>query len=97
MLFAHENLYFSSPCNRSMPLKPFLIPYFTINNKSNSDLLDLNWLQKRNLYKKFRFIDWYKFDQNFIINLDGISGFGNIQKPIKPLIEAMNEEESSGI
>lgn len=73
------------------------VAYFTINNKSNSDLLDLNWLQKRNLYKKFRFIDWYKFDQNFIINLDGISGFGNIQKPIKPLIEAMNEEESSGI
>lgn len=73
------------------------VAYFTINNKNKDDLLDLNWLQDKNLHKRMKFIDWYQFEEEFTINLDGMSGFGNIQKPEKLKVEMMNEEESSGI
>ena len=42
-------------------------------------------------------MDWYKFEEPFTINLDGMSGLGIIQKPVKSEIELMDEEESSGI
>ena len=32
-LFDHKNLYFSLPCNKSMPTNFFSIPYLISNNK----------------------------------------------------------------
>jgi hypothetical protein len=73
------------------------VAYFTIDQKRKEDYLDKIWLSKEKIYKKGVYVDWYKFEENFTINLDGMSGLGIIQKPVKPEIELMDEEESSGI
>ena len=73
------------------------VAYFTINHKKQVDSLDTEWFSKMNLYKKGDFLDWYRFEENFVITLDGTSGLGIIQKPKKPELEFMDEEESSGI
>ena len=73
------------------------VAYFTIDQKRKEDYLDKIWLSEEKIYKKGVYVDWYKFEENFTINLDGMSGLGIIQKPVKPEIELMDEEESSGI
>jgi hypothetical protein len=73
------------------------VAYFTIDHKRKEDYLDNRWLSEEKVYKKGVYVDWYKFEENFTINLDGMSGLGIIQKPVKPEIELMDEEESSGI
>ena len=73
------------------------VAYFTIDHKKDKDYLDTRWLSEEKIYKKGEYVDWYKFEEPFIIKLDGMSGLGIVQKPVKPEIELMNEEESTGI
>ena len=73
------------------------VAYFTISHKKRIDSMNIDWIEDKNLYKKGEFIDWYKFDEQFTITLDGTSGLGLIQRPKKLTIELMDEEESSGI
>ena len=73
------------------------IAYFTIDPKRKNDLLDLSWLDDKFIFKKGRFIDWYKFDKNLQIILNGTSGVGKIAQPVFKNIDEMDEGESSGI
>jgi len=73
------------------------IAYFTIDPKRKNDLLDLSWLDDKFIFKKGRFIDWYKFDKNLQIILNGTSGVGKIAQPVFKNIDEMDESEASGI
>ena len=71
--------------------------YLTINQKSNSDFLNLKWIEKNEHFKKYDYIDHYKFKYPLVTKIDGNSGLGVIQMPIDRNDQGMNESESSGI
>ena len=71
--------------------------YLTINQKSKSDFLDLKWIKKNEYFKKYDYIDHFKFKYPLVTKIDGNSGLGVIKKPIDRNNEGMNESESSGI
>ena len=71
--------------------------YLTINQKSNFDFLNLKWIKKDEHFKKYDFIDHFKFKYPLVTKIDGNSGLGVIQMPIDRSNQGMNESESSGI
>ena len=71
--------------------------YLTINQKSNSDFLNLKWIEKNEHFKKYDYIDHFKFKYPLVTKIDGNSGLGVIQMPIDRNDQGMNESESSGI
>jgi hypothetical protein len=72
------------------------VAYFTIDPK-RIDILNLNWLPKENLVQSKTYVDWYRFEDPFLVTLDGTTGKGFIYKPEPEELEIMDEEESSGI
>ena len=48
-------------------------------------------------FKKYDYIDHFKFKYPLVTKIDGNSGLGVIKKPIDRNNEGMNESESSGI
>lgn len=73
------------------------VAYFTIDPKRRIDILNLNWLPKENLVQSKTYVDWYRFEDPFLVTLDGTTGKGFIYKPEPEELEIMDEEESSGI
>ena len=71
--------------------------YLTINQKNKSDVLDLSWINKEKLIKKYQYIDHYKFNNPLMTKINGTTGLGIIQIPLDQENLIMNESESSGI
>ena len=73
------------------------IGYFTLNHKNKSDSLDLKWINSQSTKQKTKFIKWIQLDKPLTITIDGQTGDGNIIKPLDPVKESMDEQETSGI
>ncbi len=74
------------------------IPYFTIDFKQKNDMLNLSFLKSSNPIYSGKYIEQYNFKKPFNVVVDGSSGMGAIELPVESeSIEAMDEEESSGI
>ena len=73
------------------------IGYFTIDHKNNADFIDDSWLIDQNIKKKGHYVDWYQFKNPFKITIDGLSGYGRIEKPTSQVIIGMDEGDSTGI
>ena len=71
--------------------------YLTINQKSKSDFLNLNWIKENELMKKYYYIDHFKFKYPLVTKINGNSGLGVIQMPLDRNNKGMNESESTGI
>ena len=73
------------------------IGYFTLNHKNKSDSLDLKWINSQSTKQKTKFIKWIQLEKPLTITIDGQTGDGNIIKPLDPVKESMDEQETSGI
>ena len=73
------------------------IGYFTLNHKNKSDSLDLKWINSQLTKQKTKFIKWIQLDKPLTITIDVQTGDGNIIKPLDPVKESMDEQETSGI
>jgi hypothetical protein len=71
--------------------------YFTVDDKSNTDVFDYNWLNKQIIKDDKTYTTCYKLEHPLRIKIDGTTGNGVILKPKVPEIEPMNEQETSGI
>ena len=68
-----------------------------MNHKNKSDSLDLKWINSQSTKQKTKFIKWIQLDKPLTITIDGQTGDGNIIKPLDPVKESMDEQETSGI
>lgn len=57
------------------------VGYFTVNPRARGDSLDWNWLRKQKIFEQTAHLNWLKFDEPFIIQMDGRIGVGAILKP----------------
>ena len=73
------------------------IGYFTLNHKNKSDKLDLRWLNSQSIKQKTKYIKWIQLEEPLTITIDGQTGDGNIIKPLNPVKETMDEQETTGI
>lgn len=73
------------------------IGYFTIDPKKDRDTLDLPWLTNQPVIKKTSFTTWYRLEEPLTVYIDGKSGDGMVIKPLQPVIDIMDEQESTGI
>ncbi len=73
------------------------IGYFTINHKKPADKLDWDWLAGQTLVRETQYLKWIRLDSSLTVTIDGKSGQGIVYKPVEPMEELMNEEESTGI
>ncbi|MAJ45434.1 MAG: hypothetical protein CMF96_11920 [Candidatus Marinimicrobia bacterium] len=73
------------------------VGYFTVSGKKNDDFLDWDWIEKQEIVKETEYLKLIEFEKPLTVFMDGTTGAGRIFKPIKPIIEKMDEEESSGI
>jgi len=71
--------------------------YFTINHKSKSDKIDLDWLNKQQTVKKLLFTKWIRIERQLNIIINGLNGEGHILKPSPEIQDIMDEHEASGI
>ena len=47
--------------------------------------------------KKTKYIKWIQLENPLAITIDGQTGDGNIIKPLNPVKETMDEQETTGI
>ena len=73
------------------------IGYFTVSGKKKDDFIDWDWIEKQEVVKETKYLKLIKYEKSLTVFMDGTTGAGRIFKPIKPKIEKMDEEESSGI
>ena len=73
------------------------IGYFTLNHKNKSDKLDLRWLSSQSIKQKTKYLKWIQLEDPLTITIDGQTGDGNIIKPLNPVKETMDEQETTGI
>lgn len=73
------------------------IGYFTIDHRDESDTIDLSWLTSNPILDKTKYTQWIQLKEPLTVNIEGHTGKGTILKPIKPLREMMDEQESPGI
>jgi hypothetical protein len=71
--------------------------YFTVDHKSNTDVFDFSWLNKQIINDDRTYTTCYKLELPLRIKIDGTTGNGVILKPKVPVLEPMNEQETSGI
>lgn len=71
--------------------------YFTINHKSKTDMIDIDWLKEQEIAKELKYTKWIRTELPMNIVINGFSGEGHILKPMPEMLEAMDEEEASGI
>ena len=73
------------------------VAYLTVNPKSKSDQLLLDWIDEDCLVQSNKYTSWYRFKNPFTMTLDGTTGVGEIYQPEEKKLVFMDEEESSGI
>ncbi len=73
------------------------IGYFTINHKKNQDRLNMIWLRDQHVSAVTKFTKWIQLDRPVTVTIDGQTGEGSIIKPLDPILELMDEQESTGI
>ena len=71
--------------------------YFTVDDKSNTDVFDYNWLNKQIIKDDKTYTTCYELEYPLRIKIDGQTGNGVILKPKVPELDPMNEQETSGI
>ena len=73
------------------------IGYFTIQKSNIESNIDLDWLHDQPIKQSSKYVRWYQLNEPLVTHINGSSGQGYIFKPKKEHLEAMDEEESSGI
>jgi hypothetical protein len=73
------------------------IGYFTINHKNKQDHLNMKWLLDQHVQKIGKYTKWINTDRSLTVTIDGQTGEGSIIKPLEPIQQSMNEQESTGI
>ena len=73
------------------------IGYFTINHKNKQDRLNMKWLLDQNVKKDGKYTKWINIERSLTVTIDGQTGEGSIIKPLDPIQQSMDEQESTGI
>jgi len=73
------------------------IGYFTINHKNKQDHLNMKWLLDQHVQKIGKYTKWINTDRSLTVTIDGQTGEGSIIKPLEPIQQSMDEQESTGI
>ena len=73
------------------------IGYFTINHKNKQDHLNMKWLSDQHVQKIGKYTKWINTDRSLTVTIDGQTGEGSIIKPLEPIQQSMDEQESTGI
>jgi len=73
------------------------VGYFTIDHKKKQDRLDMIWLRSQNVIAVTKFTKWIQIDRPLTITINGQTGEGSIIKPLNPVLDLMDEQESPGI
>ena len=73
------------------------IGYFTINHKNKQDHLNMKWLLGQHVQKIGKYTKWINTDRPLTVTIDGQTGEGLIIKPLEPIQQSMDEQESTGI
>jgi len=73
------------------------IGYFTINHKNKQDHLNMKWLLDQHVQKIGKYTKWINTDRPLTVTIDGQTGEGSIIKPLEPIQQSMDEQESTGI
>ena len=73
------------------------IGYFTINHKNKQDHLNMQWLLGQHVQKIGKYTKWINTDRPLTVTIDGQTGEGLIIKPLEPIQQSMDEQESTGI
>jgi len=71
--------------------------YFTINHKSKTDMIDIDWLSEQEIVKELKYTKWIRTELPMNIVINGYTGEGHVLKPVPKMPDSMDEEEASGI
>ena len=59
----------------------FMIGYFTISNKNESDFIDWKWIMNQKPLERFQYIKHLQFNNPIVIKMNGRQNTGIILKP----------------